>query len=103
MSSSPIEYRSFTKILLGGNIPALSASSLQKKSRNKVMWEIQNINEKTMKGRIKQLLDINKHRDKNYLHSVSVQMYRIYNSRLYVWIGRTPFQPATQDNYTENE
>jgi hypothetical protein len=51
MSSSPIEYTSFTKILLCCNIPALSASSLQKKRRNKVMCEIQNINEKTMKGR----------------------------------------------------
>ena len=101
MSSSSIEYRSFTKILLCGNIPALSASSLQKKK--KVMCEIQNINEKTMKGRRKQLLDINKHRDKNYLPSVSVQLYGIYNSRLYVGIGHTPFQPATQDNYTENE
>ena len=74
MSSSPIEYRSFTKILLCCNIPALSASSLQKKRRNKVMCETQNIN------------DINKHRDKNYLHSVSVQLYGIYNSRLYVGI-----------------
>ena len=51
MSSLSIEYRSFTKILLCGNIPALSASSLQKKK--KVMCEIQNINEKTMKGRRK--------------------------------------------------
>ena len=67
------------------------------------MCETQNINEKTMKGRRKQLLDINKHRDKNYLPSVSVQLYGIYNSRLYVGIGHTPFQPATQDNYTENE
>ena len=66
------------------------------------MCEIQNINEKTMKGRRKQLLDINKHRDKNYLHNVSVQLYGIYNSRVYVGIGHTPFQPATQDNYTEN-
>ena len=49
------------------------------------------------------MLDINKHRDKNYLHSVSVQLYGIYNSRLYVGIGHTPFQPATRDNYTENE
>ena len=70
MSSSPIEYTSFTKILLCCNIPALSASSLQKK-KNKVMCEIQNINEKTMKGRRKQLLDINKHRDKN-IYIVSV-------------------------------
>ena len=31
MSSSPIKYRSFMKILLCCNIPALSASSLQKK------------------------------------------------------------------------
>ena len=37
MSSSPIKYRSFTKILLCCNIPALSASSLQKKRRNKVI------------------------------------------------------------------
>ena len=65
------------------------------------MCEIQNINEKTMKGR-KQLLDINKYRDKN-IYSVSVQLYGIYNSRLYVGIGHTPFQPATQDNYTENK
>ena len=71
MSSSPIEYTSFMKILLCCNIPALSASSLQKKRRNKVMCEIQNINEKTMKGRRKQLLDINKHRDKN-IYIVSV-------------------------------
>jgi hypothetical protein len=71
MSSSPIEYTSFMKILLCCNIPALSASSLQKKERNKVMCEIQNINEKTMKGRRKQLLDINKHRDKN-IYIVSV-------------------------------
>ena len=35
------------------------------------MCEIQNINEKTMKGRRKQLLDINKHRDKN-IYIVSV-------------------------------
>ena len=33
MSSSPIEYTSFTKILLCCNIPALSASSLQKKKK----------------------------------------------------------------------
>jgi len=46
------------------------------------MCEIQNINEKNMKGRRKQLLDINKHRDKKYLHSDSVQIYIIYNSRL---------------------
>ena len=67
------------------------------------LCEIQNINEKTMKGRRNELLDIIKHKDKNYLHSVSVQLYGIYNSRLYVGIGHTPFQPATQDNYTENE
>ena len=35
------------------------------------MCEIQNINEKTMKGRRKQLLDINEHRDKN-IYIVSV-------------------------------
>ena len=35
------------------------------------MCEIQNINEKTMKERRKQLLDINKHRDKN-IYIVSV-------------------------------
>jgi hypothetical protein len=54
MSSSPIEYTSFTKILLCCNIPALSAS----------LSETQNINEKTMKGRRKQLIDINKQRQK---------------------------------------
>jgi hypothetical protein len=59
MSSSPIEYTSFRKILLCCNIAALSASSLHKKRRNKVMCEIQNINEKNLKGRRKQLLDIN--------------------------------------------
>ena len=102
MSSSPIEYTSFRKILLYCNIPALSASSLQKRA-NKVVCEIQNINEKTMKGRRKQLLDINKHKDKNNPHSVSVQMYRMYNSRLYIGIGHTPIQSATQDNYTAHE
>ena len=60
------------------------------------MCEIQHINEKTMKGRRKQLFDINQFRGKKYLHSVSVQMYRMYHSRLYAGIGRTPFQPATQ-------
>jgi hypothetical protein len=59
MSSSPIEYTSFMKILLCCNISLLSASSLQKKRRNKVMREIQNINDKTMKGRRKKLLDKN--------------------------------------------
>jgi hypothetical protein len=36
MSSSPIEYTSFMKILLCCNIPALSASSLQKKEEIKL-------------------------------------------------------------------
>ena len=67
------------------------------------MCEIQNINEKNLIGRRKQLLDINQLRGKKYPHSVSVQMYRMYHSRLYAGIGRTPFQPATQDNYTEHE
>ena len=66
------------------------------------MCEIQNINEKTMKGRRKQLLDINKYRDKN-IYIVSVFNCMEYISRLYVGIGHTPFQPATQHNYTENE
>ena len=56
-----------------------------------------------MKGRRKQLLDINTLTGKNNLHSVSVQMDRMYNSRLYAGVGHRPFQHATQVNYTENE
>ena len=39
--------------------------------KKKVICEIQNVNEKTMKERRKKLLDINKHRDKN-IYIVSV-------------------------------
>ena len=69
MSSSPIEYRSFTKILLCCNIPALSASSLQKKKK-KLCVKYRTLM-KRLKGRRKQLLDINEHRDKN-IYIVSV-------------------------------
>jgi len=69
------------------------------------MRQIQHINEKNMKERRKHLIDINKLRGKKNLHSVSVQMDGMYNSRLYAGVGRTPFQPATQTIYTvaENE
>ena len=103
MSSSPIEYRSFTKILLCCNIAALSASSLQKKKKKKKLC----VKHRTLMKRLWKEEESNWltliSRDKNYLHSISVQLYGIYNSRLYVGIGHTPFQPATQDNYTKNE
>ena len=96
MSSSPIEYTNFMKILLCCNISALSASSLQKKRRNNIMCEIQNINEKTMKGR-KQLLDINKHRDKNiYIVSVfNCMEYIIVNCMLELVIHHFSLQLKT--------
>ena len=101
MSSSPIEYRSFTKILCC-NIPALSASSLQKKEEIKLCVKHRTLMKRLWKEEESNWLTLIS-RDKNYLHSVSVQLYGIYNNRLYVGIGHTPFQPAIQDNYTENE
>ena len=58
LSQSPIAYTSLRKILLGCNIPAPSASSLQKRA-NTVMRQIQDINEQNMKKRRKHLIDIN--------------------------------------------
>ena len=101
MSSSPIEYRSFMKILLCCNVPALSASSLQKKEEIKLCVKYRTLMKRLWKEEESNCLTLISIETKIWKEEESNCLTLI--SRLYVGIGHTPFQPATQHNYTENE
>ncbi|CAG2209081.1 unnamed protein product [Mytilus edulis] len=99
LSQTPLGYTGLRKIVLGCNMPAPSASGLQKRV-NKVLPEIVNINKEDMKARRKQLIAINTLRERKDPGSVSLQADGAYNNAIYSGIGKTPFQPATQVVYS---
>ncbi|CAG2226741.1 unnamed protein product [Mytilus edulis] len=102
LSQTPLGYTGLRKIVLGCNMPAPSASGLQKRA-NKVLPEIININKEDMKARRKQLIEINTLRGRKDPGSVSLQADGAYNNAIYSGIGKTPFQPATQVVYSVAE
>ncbi|VDI30793.1 Hypothetical predicted protein [Mytilus galloprovincialis] len=102
LSQTPLGYTGLRKIVLGCNMPAPSASGLQKRA-NKVLPEIVNINKEDMKARRKQLIEINTLRGRKDPGSVSLQADGAYNNAIYSGIGKTPFQPATQVVYSVAE
>ncbi|CAG2254295.1 unnamed protein product [Mytilus edulis] len=99
LSQTPLGYTGLRKIVLGCNMPAPSASGLQKRA-NKVLPEIININKEDMKARRKQLIEINTLRGRKDPGSVSLQADGAYNNALYSGIGKSPFQSATQVVYS---
>ncbi|XP_076113401.1 uncharacterized protein LOC143081050 [Mytilus galloprovincialis] len=102
LSQTPLGYTGLRKIVLGCNMPAPSASGLQKRA-NKVLPEIVNINKEDMKARRKQLIEINTLRRRKDPGTVSLQADGAYNNAIYSGIGKTPFQPATQVVYSVAE
>ncbi|VDH92012.1 Hypothetical predicted protein [Mytilus galloprovincialis] len=89
LSQTPLGYTGLRKIVLGCNMPAPSASGLQKRA-NKVLPEIVNINKEDMKARRKQLIEINTLRGRKDPGSVSLQADGAYNNAIYSGIGKIP-------------
>ena len=95
--------RSYHQVCMASNIPPPSVSGKQYTS-NKVAKIMENKNKKDMKmqketvERVQRLCSLDPKK-------INVQANGVYNNRICSGIGKTPFQPAMQSNFsvTENE
>ena len=98
LSQTPIGPSNVRKLCLSTNIPAPSRRGLQK-CANKVCKTIENVNKSDIKARRKTLRTINLLRGQPETE-IAVQSDGMFNNPLYSGIGKSPFQPATQCNYS---
>lgn len=102
LSQTPIGNLNMRKLCLSANLPAPSASGMQKKA-SQISKIIENENKKDMKKQLQHAKKIHQIAQGTSDSSIPMEGDGCYNNPLYSAVGKTPYQPATQVTYVVAE